>query len=556
MKLVCFVLAVLLSSLAFADDFTNILQDLAMQTACLGKYSNAEAGNYSIPDPHDYYTPEMMAERFSKMSGNRTRIQTFYGICFDYAQAAWDDIKRYQASYNRAGMKNQEWYIAAVDDNPNYITLYDPIPEERVKWNGNRYIDTRDGKYLEKYNGVYCKKKYSFYVMAHGYATNHAWLWVQRTDGTWYWIDPTWTDNTGYVWYGYVAGGIDPEFVNDVATGNNVEYDIKGRKCYGFTYGSWKGGIALMYLDAVSLKPVNPLTGEELDVPADSVEGAFGKCIAGGYGASYEGAQVIFNSDTGYYYCFVSMGWLDWEYRVGVGRSKSVEGPFIDGSGRSMLLTKDNAGEYHAISSKIIGSCALDGEYSFRCQGGQSILRTADGKILFACHSRTNFLPGYFFFLQVHQMFFNSDGWPILNQNEFYEDSSIKETLSPISKSEVAGVYDTILTVRGTELGDFQPYGQPTPVPAISQCDAIPTASKEMTLSEDGGIGGAYSGTWTLEDDGYSVVFDIDGIGTFKGYVLNAVDWAKKKGNSRRVLTFTAFDGSKTGEYLWGNKRK
>ena len=351
-------------------------------------------------------------------------------------------------------------------------------------------------------------------------------------------------------------GGIDPEFVNDVATGKNVEYDIKGRKCYGFTYGSWKGGIALMYLDSKSLKGVNPQTGEELDVPADSVEGAFGKCIAGGYGASYEGAQVIFNSDTGYYYCFVSMGWLDWEYRVGVGRSKNVEGPYIDGSGKSMLLTKNNSGEYHAISSKIIGSHALEGEYSFRCQGGQSILRASDGKILFACHSRTNFLPGYFFFLQVHQMFFNDEGWPLLNQNEFYEDEKTKETLEPLSKAQIAGVYDTILTVRGTELGDFQPYGQPTPVPAISQCDAIPTASKAVTLGEDESISGAYSGKWTLGDDGYSVIFDIDGVGTFSGYALNAVDWAKKKGSTRRVLTFTAFDGTTTGEYFWGNKRK
>ena len=217
MKRVCFVLAVLLSSLAFADDFTNILQDLAMQTACLGKYSNAEAGNYSIPDPHDYYTPEMMAQRFSKMSGNRTRIQTFYGICFDYAQAAWDDIKRYQASYNRAGMRNQEWYIAAVDDNPNYITLYDPIPDERVQWNGYGYVDKRDGKYLRKLNGVYCKKKSDKYVTAHGSNTTyHAWLWVQRTNGTWYWIDPTWTDNTGYVWYGKVSGDREIELTPDM----------------------------------------------------------------------------------------------------------------------------------------------------------------------------------------------------------------------------------------------------------------------------------------------------------------------------------------------------
>ena len=220
MKRLLFILVILCASSSFADSFTDILQDLAMQTACLGQYSNTEAGDYYNPDPHDYYTPSMMAKRFKQMSGDRTRTQTFYGICFDYAQAAWEDIKRYQSSYNTAGMLNQEWYIAVVGDNPNCITLCDPIPENRVRWNGYGYIDTKDGKYLEKHNGVYCKKKKEMYVQSHNhsngtYTTWHAWLWVQKTNGTWYWIDPTWTDNTGYVWYGYVSGGREIQLMPD-----------------------------------------------------------------------------------------------------------------------------------------------------------------------------------------------------------------------------------------------------------------------------------------------------------------------------------------------------
>jgi hypothetical protein len=38
-------------------------------------------------------------------------------------------------------------------------------------------------------------------------ATDHAWLWIMRNDGVWFWIDPTWTDNSGYVVYGYVDNG-------------------------------------------------------------------------------------------------------------------------------------------------------------------------------------------------------------------------------------------------------------------------------------------------------------------------------------------------------------
>ena len=80
---------------SFSDSFLSILQDLAKQTACIGSYSATQAGGGWYDDPHDYYTPQMLAERFKKMSGERTRTQTFYGVCFDYAQAAWDDIRTY-----------------------------------------------------------------------------------------------------------------------------------------------------------------------------------------------------------------------------------------------------------------------------------------------------------------------------------------------------------------------------------------------------------------------------------------------------------------------------
>lgn len=348
-------------------------------------------------------------------------------------------------------------------------------------------------------------------------------------------------------------GCIDPEFVMDVGSGKLMEYDVKGRACYGLTYGSWKGGIALMYVDKVSLKPVNPADGAVLDDPADTVEGAFGVAIGGGYGAAYEGAQVIFNSDTGYYYLFVSMGSLDWDYRVGVGRSKTVEGPYLDASGKSMLLSPLVASEYHEIGSKIIGSHVLKGEYSFRCQGGQSILRTQDGKIVFANHARTNYMPGYFFCLQVHQMFFTKDGWPVLNQNDYYADKTFAEKLGAVKASDIAGTYDTILTVRKADVGNYKPHGQNDPV-EVCLADAIPTESKEITLGADGSVSGAYSGKWTLADDG-SLTITLNGGGTFTGYALPAVAWARTKGNDRKTVTFTTIDGTKTGEYFWGNKR-
>ena len=168
-----------------------------MQTACIGQYSATQAGGGWNDDPHDYYTPKMLAERFKKMSGDMTRTTTFYGVCFDYAQFAWDDIKKYQSFYNKAGMVNQEWYLVYVDSDCNKLKLEDPVSAEKSD---------------VIHNGVSLKRKYVKDVKAHKglngvRATYHEWLWIQRSDGVWFWIDPTWTDNLGYVVYGYVANG-------------------------------------------------------------------------------------------------------------------------------------------------------------------------------------------------------------------------------------------------------------------------------------------------------------------------------------------------------------
>ncbi|MCR5189052.1 MAG: glycoside hydrolase family 43 protein [Treponema sp.] len=353
-------------------------------------------------------------------------------------------------------------------------------------------------------------------------------------------------------------GAIDPEFVFDVANGSLMTYKIGGNDCYAITYGSWKGGIAVMYVDCISLKPVDS-NGRELDVPADNVEDAFGVIVAGGNGAAYEGAQVIYNSDTDYYYVFVSMGDLQWEYRIGMGRSKELEGPYSDTSGNPMVLEMGKGDLYHSYGGKILPAAELEGEYPFRSQGGQSILRTADGKVMLACHSRTNFTPEYYFFLQLHQMFFNDEGWPILNQNEYYNDfDGADEGLKALSVEDIAGSYDVILTERSSETKPVKFFGAASGrVTHIA--DAMPAASKEiiLTAGKNGGkVKGAYKGKWTLSEDGYTIEISLKDIGNFRGYVFQAVDWARKgTSGSRKTISFTTLDSTKSGEYLWGNRK-
>jgi len=202
--LIVILLFSLLTYTISADDLADLLQDLAVQTACLGRYSIAQANKYVTTrynDPPDYYEPPMLANRFAAMSGDMTRTITFYGVCFDYAQFAWDDIKKYQKMYNNAGMKDQQWYIASTKPNDPYtIILYDPVSKEKATVISN---------------GIYIREHSRHKVYAHDGAEGHAWIWVQHKNGTWYWIDPTWTDNTGYVWWGIVQNGKEVKYYPD-----------------------------------------------------------------------------------------------------------------------------------------------------------------------------------------------------------------------------------------------------------------------------------------------------------------------------------------------------
>ena len=184
---------------SFADSFTDAIQDLAFQTACIGQYSMTEAGGGWYDDPHDYYTPSMMAQRFAKMSGNMTRTTTFYGICFDYAQFAFQDIEKYKSWYNEQGMYENKFWMAGTHENSNVTILQYPGTR-------SNHTTVQNGVYVIIPNGG--TQSVKTHKQLNGTrTTHHAWVWIERADGVQFWIDPTWTDNLGYVVYGYVKNG-------------------------------------------------------------------------------------------------------------------------------------------------------------------------------------------------------------------------------------------------------------------------------------------------------------------------------------------------------------
>jgi tetratricopeptide (TPR) repeat protein len=165
------------------------LQWLAVQTACTDVYSYSARGQYK-PDPTDHYRRAYLSEYLNK---NKNAIKTGpnYGVCWDYAKNTYEYITRNAQYYGNLGLK--EWYLAVSEDRPGYVVLYDLVPRDQatlLMWKEDpvKEITRRNVQY-------------------HGGTTNHAWIWVIANDGTIYWFDPTWTDNSGYVRWGIVRNG-------------------------------------------------------------------------------------------------------------------------------------------------------------------------------------------------------------------------------------------------------------------------------------------------------------------------------------------------------------
>lgn len=113
-----------------------------------------------------------------------------------------------------------------------------------------------------------------------------------------------------------LPNAIDPHIIDD----------LQGRKY--LVYGSFFGGIYIKELDKNTGMSKSGNTKE------------LGKCIAHKPQNSEldgpEGAAIIYQEEFGYYYLFLSYGWLGETYDIRVGRSKEVLGPYRDYHGMDL----------------------------------------------------------------------------------------------------------------------------------------------------------------------------------------------------------------------------
>ncbi|UJW59241.1 family 43 glycosylhydrolase [Bacillus sp. A116_S68] len=307
----------------------------------------------------------------------------------------------------------------------------------------------------------------------------------------------------------------------------NVFFDEEDR--LWMTYGSWSGGIFIVELDKeTGLINYPGEDGKTSD--GRQIDRYFGTKIAGGYGRSGEGPYVTYDEETGYYYLYVTYGWLgaDGGYNMRVFRAESPVGPYEDVAGQDAVLPSntDNAPYGNKLMGNFLFERKVGGEgtgigHGYVSPGHNSIYtddKTGDRFNVF--HTR---FPetGEMHELRVHQLFMTKEDWPVSAPYRY-----AGESLEKIKRKDVIGDYKFI------DHGKENTEGLETSV--------------YITLEKNNKISGDVEGTWKRTGH-YWMELSIDG-NTYAGVFVKQWNHVAE----REVMTFTAL--SDEGASVWGTQ--
>lgn len=280
-------------------------------------------------------------------------------------------------------------------------------------------------------------------------------------------------------------------------------------------YGSSWDGIYILQLD--------PATGLALN------GGDRGKRIAhrgftgGKMNGNIEGPEVIYNEEQGYYYLFIAYDWLATKYNIRVGRSKNIEGPYLDMFGKDMYSNQDNF-------PMIVAPYKFSGHSGW--QGVSHCTVFEDEGQYYVAHQGRPGQDFYYMNMQVRQLFWTEDGWPTASPQRY-----AYQPLAEISEAGISGEWEMI---------DFE-YSI---VPGFDAEQTNPDfqTSESIILNEDGTINSSETNKWNYEYPWLTL--SIDGK-TTDVHVSIGRDWEKSLDST---IVFTGIQ--EDGMPLWGKKIK
>lgn len=328
-----------------------------------------------------------------------------------------------------------------------------------------------------------------------------------------------------------------------------VFYDEEGE--LWMSYGSWSGGIFLLKLDKeTGLRDYTYTYASDYDSKgANGVSDPyFGKKIAGGYYVSGEGSYIQHIGQ--YYYMFVTYGGLSSNegYDMRVFRSKNPDGPYVDASGVSATYTGyqmnygPNANTNRGIKMMSAYNNWGNQNLGERAQGHNSACQDDKGRSFLVYHTRFND-GGEGHQVRAHQLFLNERDWivtaPFVYRGEETTDADIAS--SAISVDEIVGDYHFLI----------HPY--------LQDCGNAAEESPVMiTLSANGKVSGAYTGTWSVKEGTSYVTLKLGSTTYYGVFVEQHVNGTTKSNSyvttSLGALAFSAV--ASNGVPVWGYKLK
>ena len=324
-------------------------------------------------------------------------------------------------------------------------------------------------------------------------------------------------------------------------------------------YGSWSGGIFMLKLDKeTGLRDYTYTYTSDYDAKGASgvSDPYFGKKIAGGHYVSGEGPYIQHIGN--YYYLFMSYGGFapggyddngkpQGGYEMRIFRSTKPDGPYVDANGTAATYTgyQLNFGPNAATNRgvKLMDAYNQWGNQNVgeRSQGHNSACQDNKGRSFVVYHTKFNDgTAGHQ--VRTHQLFLNEKGWlvcaPFCYRGETTTDADIASTA--ISVDDIVGTYHFLLHPYKQNYAEFE--------------EKTPT---ELTLTADGKVSGAYTGTWSVKEGTSYLTLKLGSIyyyGVLIDQHVNGATKANYKTTSLEALAFTAV--ATNGVPVWGYKLK
>lgn len=289
----------------------------------------------------------------------------------------------------------------------------------------------------------------------------------------------------------------------------NIVRDKEGNEW--MCYGSFWSGIYISRLDNKTGKLLKYGEGKNIASRNSSVQGAV------------EGPYITYNSTYNYYYLFVSYGSLMKDYNVRVGRSKNIDGPYVDSNGKFMTDVNDNPFD---IGNKVLGGYKFGNDEGWQATGHNSILK--DKNDYYIVHHARGGKNINWPYLNVRKILWSEDGWPMISPERYAGEEEQK-----VDKSVIPGDWQAIILSK-----DYN-----------SQIK-----SKDMVLSVNGEVKwNNASGSWKFTGKNTLSIKIKDENDKYQEYECKVIpSWDYEK--SKTTIVFTGIN--KNGVSIWGKSVK